>query len=234
MDELKVRMAELIEAINRYNYAYYTLDKPLISDKQYDDLYYELVDLEKKAGVVLDGSPTKKVGDVVLDKFQKIKHEKKLYSLNKANTFDELSDWIRDMFKFGHTRFSVEYKYDGLRIIAKYSKGKLVNCATRGDGIIGEDVTEQVKVINNFPKKIAYTGDITVMGEVLMKKSVLEKYNKTHEEKLKNPRNAAAGGLRNLDTAVTRERNLSAIMYDVLTSDMSFGSQLEMHEFLKL
>ena len=231
MDKLS-RMKELIELIDKYNYAYYTLDEPLISDKQYDDLYYELVDLEKETGVILDNSPTQKVGDVVLDKFKKIKHEKKLYSLNKANTFEELHKWIDDVNIEGKTKFSVEYKYDGLRVIVKYENGILKECATRGNGIVGEDVTAQVKVINNVPKTIKYRGNLTVMGEVLMKKSVLEEYNKTHSDILKNPRNAAAGGLRNLDTGVTRERNLTAIMYDILSSDKEFISQDEMHEFL--
>lgn len=231
MDKLS-RMKELVELVNKYNYAYYTLDEPLISDKQYDELYYELVDLEKETGVVLEDSPTKTVGDVVLDKFKKIRHEKKLYSLNKANTFEELNKWIDDVKNEGDTKFSVEYKYDGLRVIIKYDKGLLKECATRGNGIVGEDVTAQVKVIDNVPKTIKYRGNLTVMGEVLMRKSVLDEYNKTHTDILKNPRNAAAGGLRNLDTSVTRERNLSAIMYDILSCDKEFISQDEMHKFL--
>ena len=135
MDKLS-RIKELIELVNKYNYAYYTLDAPLVSDKQYDDLYYELVALEKETGIILPDSPTSKVGDVVLDKFEKVKHEKKLYSLNKANTFDELKDWYDDMINAGAKSFSVEYKYDGLRVVAKYENGILKQCATRGNGLI--------------------------------------------------------------------------------------------------
>ena len=113
MDKLS-RMKDLIKLIEKYNYAYYTLDAPLISDKEYDDLYYELVALEKETGVILENSPTQKVGDVVLDKFEKVTHEKKLYSLNKANSYEELKDWFDDMKKMGAKSFSVEYKYDGL------------------------------------------------------------------------------------------------------------------------
>lgn len=231
MDKLS-RMLELIEKINRYNYAYYTLDAPVVSDKEYDDLYYELVVLEKETNFIYPDSPTQKVGDVVLDKFKKVKHEKKLYSLNKANDFDELKNWYDDMVGSGAKSFSVEYKYDGLRVVAKYSNGILKQCATRGNGLIGEDITAQVKTIKNVPKTIGYRGNITVMGEVLMRLSILEKYNKTSNEPLKNARNAAAGALRNLDTKVTASRNLDAIIYDILLTDKHFESQTEAHKFL--
>jgi len=231
MDKLS-RMKELIQLIDKYNYAYYTLDNPLISDREYDDLYYELVSLEKETNIILDNSPTQRVGDVVLDKFEKVKHEKKLYSLNKANTYDELKDWYNDMANLGAKSFGVEYKYDGLRVVVKYENGLLKQCATRGNGIVGENITEQVKTIKNVPKSIDFRGDLTVMGEVMMRLSVLEKYNKTSTEPLKNARNAAAGALRNLDTKVTASRNLDAFMYDILTSDKNFSTQNEAHEFL--
>lgn len=227
------RMTELISLIKKYNYAYYTLDAPLISDKQYDDLYYELVALEKELGVTLDDSPTKQVGDVVLDKFVKVKHEKKLYSLNKANTKEELSTWYNDMVSLGARKFSVEYKYDGLRVVARYENGLLKNCATRGNGIVGEDITAQVRTIKNVPQIISYKGKVTVMGEVLMRLSVLEEYNKTSNEPLKNARNAAAGALRNLDTSVTASRNLDAFMYDILLREDPIASQTEANNFLK-
>ena len=232
MDKMS-RMTELIELIKKYNYHYYTLDNPLISDKQYDDLYYELVALEKELGVTLEDSPTRQVGDVVLDKFEKVKHEKKLYSLNKANSREELESWFNDMKKYGAKEFSVEYKYDGLRVVAQYENGLLKRCATRGNGIIGEDITAQVKTIKNVPKTIKYRGKVTVMGEVMMRLSVLEEYNRTSLEPLKNARNAAAGALRNLDTSVTASRNLDAFMYDILTRDDDISSQTEVNNFLK-
>ncbi len=229
----KSRMLELIELVNKYNYAYYTLDNPLISDKQYDDLYYELVRLEKETGIILEGSPTQKVGDVVLDKFKKVQHEKKLYSLNKANTYEELRSWYDDMVKMGAKKFSLEYKYDGLRVVARYERGLLKLCATRGNGLVGEDITAQVKTIKNVPKSISYRGNVTVMGEVLMRLSVLEEYNRHSLEPLKNARNAAAGALRNLDTKVTASRNLDAFMYDILSIDDEIKTQEKTHTFLK-
>lgn len=232
MDKLS-RMQELIQLVNKHNYNYYTLDNPTISDKEYDDLYYELVRLEKETGIILDDSPTQKVGDVVLDKFKKVKHEKKLYSLNKSNTFEELKDWYDDMVSMGAKRFSVEYKYDGLRVIIKYSGGLLKSCATRGNGIVGEDITAQIKAVKNVPKYIDYRGNLTIMGEVLMRLSVLEDYNKSAIEPLKNARNAAAGALRNLDTKVTASRNLDAFIYDILTTDKELTTQEEAHNFMK-
>lgn len=226
------RMRELIELVDKYNYAYYTLDNPLVSDKEYDDVYYELVSLEKETGIILPNSPTQRVGDVVLDKFEKINHEKKLYSLDKSNTYDELKKWYDDMIGAGAKKFSVEYKYDGLRVVIKYENGLLKQCATRGNGIVGENITEQVKTIRNVPKSIQYRGNLTVMGEVMMRLSVLEEYNRTHDEPLKNARNAAAGALRNLDTKVTASRKLDAFFYDILTSDIEFESQEEAHRFL--
>lgn len=227
------RMIELINLLEKYNYAYYTLDNPLISDKEYDDLYYELVSLEKETGVILENSPTQKVGDVVLDKFQKVTHESKLYSLNKAQTFDELKHWFDDMKLAGADKFSVEYKYDGLRVVAKYVNGLLKTCATRGNGIIGEDITAQVRTIKNVPQTINYRGNVTVMGEVMMRLSVLDEYNRISNEPLKNARNAAAGALRNLDTKVTASRNLDAYMYDILVSDIQINSQADVNKFLK-
>lgn len=232
MDD-KARMIELIELITKYNYAYYTLDNPLVSDKDYDDLYYELVSLEKKTGVILPDSPTQKVGDVVLDKFEKVTHEKKLYSLNKAQTFEELESWVEDMHNAGAKKFCIEYKFDGLRVVARYNNGLLKNCATRGNGLVGEDITAQVKTIKNVPKHINYRGNVTVMGEVLMRLSVLEEYNKKSFEPLKNARNAAAGALRNLDTKVTASRNLDAFMYDILVSDCEFFTQEDSNKFLR-
>ncbi len=227
------RMKELIKLIEKYNYAYYTLDNPLISDKEYDDLYYELVALEKETGVVLEGSPTQKVGDVVLDKFEKVTHEKKLYSLNKANTYEELKEWYDDMINMGAKTFSVEYKFDGLRVVIKYENGIMKQASTRGNGIVGENITEQVKTIRNIPKTIGFRKKLTVMGEVLMRLSELEKYNKKSNEPLKNARNAAAGALRNLDTRVTASRNLDAFMYDILSKEDGNMSQIDTHTFLQ-
>ena len=231
MDKIE-RIKELISLVDKHNYNYYTLDNPTISDKEYDDLYYELVRLEKETGYLLPNSPTQKVGDVVLDKFKKVTHQKNLYSLNKAQTLEELKSWYDDMVSAGAKKFTFEYKYDGLRVVARYSNGLLKNCATRGNGLVGEDITAQVKTIRNVPKHINYRGNVTVMGEVLMRLSELEKYNATADEPLKNARNAAAGALRNLDVKVTKSRNLDAFMYDILLSDEELPSQTYVHSFL--
>jgi DNA ligase (NAD+) len=211
------RIRELISLITKYNYEYYTLDNPTIADAEYDKIYDELVALEKETGLVFPDSPTKKVGGSNLKGFKKVTHEKKLYSLGKCNSYEELGEWFFDMKnKFGVKGVSVEYKFDGLRITVSYKDGKLVRCATRGNGTIGEDVTKQVKTIKNLPKTIPFKGNLTVMGEAMIRLSALEEYNKTATEPLKNARNAAAGAIRNLDPAVTASRNLSLFLYDIL------------------
>jgi len=233
MDKLE-RMKQLCEEINIHNYNYYTLDTPTISDKEWDALYDELERLEKETGVVLNNSPTKQVGDVVLSGFKKVTHPKKLYSLNKSREYDELDQWLNQMREYGAEWFNVEYKFDGLRIVCTYDKGKIVQCATRGNGVVGEDVTAQILTIKTLPKTIDYQGKLVVMGEAMIRLSEFDKYNKTAVEPLKNARNAAAGAIRNLDVNVTKSRNLDLFFYDVLTMDDNlFSTQQEMHEFLK-
>ena len=233
MDKLE-RMKQLCEEINLHNYNYYTLDAPTISDKEWDILYDELERLEKETGIVLNNSPTKQVGDVVLSGFKKVTHPKKLYSLNKSREYDELDQWLNQMREYGAEWFNVEYKFDGLRIVCTYDKGKIVQCATRGNGVVGEDVTAQILTIKTLPKKINYQGKLVVMGEAMIRLSEFDKYNKTAVEPLKNARNAAAGAIRNLDVSVTKSRNLDLFFYDVLTMDENlFSTQQEMHGFLK-
>lgn len=229
------QMQSLIAEIKKHNYNYYVLDNPTISDKEYDQLYYTLVDLEKKSGIVLDDSPTKQVGDTILKGFKKHIHEKKLYSLDKRNTYDELEKWLSDIDeKYGKQRFTVEYKYDGLRITVTYENGLLKNAATRGNGEVGEDVTEQVKTIKSLPKHIPFKNKVIVMGEAMMRNSVFKKYNETATEPLKNPRNGVAGAIRTLDLKQTRERNVDIFFYDILVIEgKTLASQTETHEFLK-
>lgn len=228
------RMKELCQEINIHNYNYYTLDSPTISDKEWDILYDELERLEAETGIVLENSPTKQVGDVVLSGFKKVNHPKKLYSLNKCRNFEDLTQWLNQMREFGANKFNVEYKFDGLRILCTYDNGKIVQCATRGNGSVGEDVTAQILTIKTLPKTINYTGKLVVMGEAMIRLSEFEKYNKTATEPLKNARNAAAGAIRNLDPNVTKSRNLDLFFYDILTiEDNMYSTQEEMHKFLK-
>lgn len=228
------RMQSLIAEIKKHNYNYYVLDNPTISDKEYDKLYYTLVDLEKQSGIVLEDSPTKQVGDTILKGFKKHVHEKKLYSLDKRNTYEELEKWLNDINnEYGKQEYTVEYKYDGLRITVTYENGILKCGATRGNGEIGEDVTEQIKTIKSLPKTIPFKNKVILMGEAMMRNSAFKKYNETASEPLKNPRNAVAGAIRTLDLSVTKQRNVDIFFYDVLIIEgKQIKSQSELHQFL--
>ncbi len=233
MDKME-RMKFLIEEINKHNYKYYVLDNPTISDKEYDKLYYELVDLEKELGVVLPASPTQRVGGEILDKFQKHRHEVRLYSMNKVRDFDDLGKFMSDMAKYQkNPTFSLEYKFDGLTVVVEYDKGEFVRATTRGNGEIGEDVSLQVKTIKSVPLTIPFKNRLIVQGEGMMTQKAFKKYNKTALEPLKNPRNGVAGAIRNLDTKETAKRNLDWFCYSILLSEnKNFSSQEEMHNFL--
>ena len=235
-DKIIERMKDLIEKINKASYSYYVLDNPTISDKEWDKMYYELLDLEKESGIVLENSPSQKVGGDVLDGFKKVTHENKLLSLGKAQTIGEILDWNtrnQNIFKFNQ-EFTIDYKFDGLSLAITYDGGKLVQAATRGNGEIGEDVTAQVKTIRTVPLEIDYKGLVTVQGEGIIKLSELEKYNSQTDEKLKNARNAVAGAIRNLDPKVTAKRKLDFFAYHInYAPELEFKSQLEMVEFLK-
>ena len=230
------RMKELVSVLNQWAYEYYVLDNPTASDAKYDQLYDELVSLEKETGVVLPSSPTKRVGGEVLKGFEQHKHLGRLYSLDKAQSYEELKDWfnkIKDVYP--EAEFSVEYKYDGLTINLTYENGQLVKATTRGNGEVGEVVSAQVNTIKNVPLEIEHTGIVEIQGEGIMKLSAMEKFNKNHpEEQLKNARNGVAGAIRNLDPKITAERNLSLILYAVGYSvNKKFAGQREIVEFLK-
>ena len=243
------RIEELIERLNELNYKYYTLDNPSVSDKEYDALYDELVRLEKETGLILESSPTQRVGGDILDKFVKHKHLGSLWSLDKSQSVEELRTWDtrvkrlietynaenEDGEKLADPKYVLEYKFDGLTINLTYKNGVLVEGATRGNGEIGEAILPQVRTIRNIPMTIPYKeGVIEVQGEGLMPLSALARYNETAVDPLKNARNAAAGALRNLDPKVTAKRHLVAYTYNVGYSDnVRFKSHLEMIEFLK-
>lgn len=233
-DEKIEKMKELIKEIEKHNYNYYVLDNPTISDGEYDKLYYSLVDLEKDTGIILPYSPTQRVGDTVLEGFAKKRHEVNLYSLNKVRDFEALENWVNDMQEAtGGTDFAVEYKFDGLNLVIEYQDGLFVSATTRGNGTIGEDVTNQVKTIRTVPLKINFKGRFIVQGEGMMTNKSFVEYNKTATEKLKNPRNAVAGAIRNLDAKETAKRKLDFFCYSILLCDgREFSTQKEMHEFL--
>ena len=230
------RMRELVDVLNKYAYEYYVMDNPTVSDKQYDELYDELRELEASTGEVLFDSPTRRVGGEPISAFKKHEHIERLYSLDKATSTEELQAFFQRIIKaIGYfPEFTVEYKFDGLTVCLTYNEGKFVRATTRGNGAVGEDVTAQVLTIKSYPMKIAYTGVCEVKGEAVMRLSVLEKYNKTAAEPLKNARNAVAGAIRNLDPKETERRKPEILFYDVnYIDDDSVRSQLSGIDFLK-
>lgn len=242
----KEQIIELIEKIEELNYHYYTLDSPLVSDGEYDKLYDKLKALEEESGYRSNNSPTQKVGGEVLEKFEKHFHISRLYSQDKAQTYEDLNDWIkrvgrlRKAYNDSHKdslpeiEFIMEYKFDGLTINLTYENGILKNASTRGNGIVGEEISSQAKTIKSIPLNIDEKSILEIQGEALMPLSELEKYNKKNDIQLKNARNAAAGAIRNLNPNETRKRNLTAFFYNISTTDLDFASEEDMLEFLKI
>ena len=229
------RMRELIDILNKWAYEYYVLDTPSVSDKEYDRLYDELRALEETSGRVEFDSPTKRVGGEPIKGFERHKHISRLYSLDKAVTYEQLSAFMTRIDKAVESpEYTVEYKFDGLTVCLTYENGRFVRATTRGNGVEGEDVTAQCLTIKSFPLTISYTGTLEVQGEAIIRLSVLENYNRTAQEPLKNARNAAAGAIRNLDPKVTAERSPEILFYNInYASDGEFSTQVSHFEFLK-
>ncbi len=230
------RQRQLVDVLNKWAYEYYVLDNPTVSDKEYDTLYDELRALEEASGEVYPDSPTRRVGGEPIKGFEKHVHLARLFSLDKSVTETEIDAFVTRVEKAtgGEAEYTVEYKFDGLTVCLTYDKGAFVRATTRGNGTVGEDVTAQVLTIPSFPLKINYQGTLEVRGEAVIRLSVLEKYNQTAAEPLKNARNAAAGAVRNLDPKITRQRKPDIYFYDI--NYMSTGetlSQTEAHAFLK-
>ena len=222
------RMRQLVALLNEYAEAYYNSAAPKVSDKEYDELFDELLRLEKETGIVLDDSPTRRVGFKPLSEFSEHRHLGRLWSMDKVRTEGELIEWsrraerLRDEYNQAHPdsplpklRYALEYKFDGLTINLTYDGGKLVQAATRGNGVTGEAILPQAMTIRTIPLTIPFKGKMECQGECYMRLSVLDQLNKSGEEQLKNARNAAAGALRNLDPAVTAKRRLDVCMYSV-------------------
>ncbi|EJT6154432.1 TPA: NAD-dependent DNA ligase LigA [Clostridium perfringens] len=246
MDKKKL-IEELVEELNKYAYEYYVLGNSSVTDKDYDKKYYELVDLEKETGYKLPYSPTQRVGDVILPEFKKYTHKARLWSLEKAQTLEEIREWhnrnVKFLEEYNRTsdeelpplKYILTKKFDGLTINLSYDEnGVLVTGATRGTGAIGEDVTAQVKTIKSIPLKIDCHDFLEIHGEAIMTTEAFEKYNSEAETPLKNLRNGAAGALRNLNVAETAKRNLSAFFYDVgYKEGAPFKTYMEMLNFIK-
>ena len=213
------RMNELVALLNRYATEYYTSDNPSVSDSEYDRLYRELVELETAyPDQVLADSPTHRVGGKVLDGFEKYSHQYPLYSLQDAFSREELETFdARVRKEVAHPTYICELKIDGLSISLTYEKGILVAGATRGDGSIGENITENLKRVKDIPLTLPEELDITVRGECYMPRASFDQVNQARQEngepEFANPRNAAAGTLRQLDTAVVAKRNLATFLY---------------------
>ena len=226
------RIKELVQQLNKLSFEYYTLDNPRISDKQYDILYDELVELETETGLILSDSPTQKVGGEILKGFDKVVHKNKLWSLDKANTFDDVKAFTDKVESFvknynkTHTdilpkpSYIVTKKFDGLSVKCSYNaEGKYKQGSSRGTGEIGEDITLQVGTILNLPKQLNNNDEVCLgasfHGEGLMPKKALIEYNKTAKEPLKNVRNGVAGALRNLNVSETAKRKCIIFFYNI-------------------
>ena len=213
------RMKELVELLNRYATEYYTSDNPSVSDSEYDRLYRELVELEKAhPDQVLPESPTHRVGGKILDGFEKYSHQYPLYSLQDAFSREELDSFdVRVRKELDDVTYICELKIDGLSISLTYEQGIFVAGATRGDGSIGENITENLKRVKDIPLSLPEKLDITVRGECYMPRASFDQVNQSRQEngepEFANPRNAAAGTLRQLDTAVVAKRNLATFLY---------------------
>ena len=210
MDKIS-RIKELVDVLHKASIAYYRDDNPIISDKQYDDLYDELESLEKETGVILAGSPTQKVQGYILDGFQKVQHSKPMLSAAKTKDVGEIKNFVKDK------DFYCSYKLDGATTVVRYEGGKFVQGITRGTGEIGEDVTEQCKFIPNLPMLIPTNEYVELRGETVVSYDEFNKINAYLKKPFSHPRNMSAGTLRNLDLDVVKQRRLSFVVFEVVS-----------------
>ena len=227
MKQVQEEISKLVSLLNKYSYDYYVEDNPQISDTEYDTLYKQLEKLEENhPEYILENSPTQRVGDKVLDEFEKITHKVPMLSLSNTFSTEDLRDFdarISKLVPGQNVEYICELKIDGLAISIKYENGKLISAATRGDGSVGEDVTENIKTIFSIPKVLKDNRSFEVRGEVYLPRKSFELLNterETNNEVLfANPRNAAAGSLRQLDSNITAKRRLSAFIYSIVGDD---------------
>jgi len=220
--EASNRINELKRLINKYNYEYHVLDKPSVSDQEYDALLHELINLEEEnPSLQTSDSPTVRIGGPILGKFEKVTHDVPMMSLSNAFNEEDLRSFDEKIKKeVSNINYNVELKIDGLAGSLKYSMSDLILGATRGNGVVGENITNNVKTIKSIPLNINYLMDLEVRGEIFMSKSSFNKANLQRldngEEEFKNPRNAAAGSVRQLDSKVASKRNLDMFIYSVI------------------
>lgn len=238
-------MKDLVKLLNKYSEEYYVYDAPSVLDSIYDQKYDELIALEKETGVIIPGSPTQRIGGRILPGFEKVIHNTKLWSLDKAQTKDELKDYFERVMKAWEEykkinpstpkpRFIVMQKLDGLTLNVEYDEnGDLDRSASRGSGEIGENVTEQSKTITNLAHSIDYNNHIGVHGEVIMTKKAFEEYNRKANTPLKNLRNGASGAIRNLNLDECAKRKLSIMFYNITDTVENFENLSDMLNFIK-
>ena len=207
MDKIQ-QIQELTAELLHHCHLYYDLDAPVISDAEYDKRFDKLFELENEANFWLANSPTRKVQGTVLDCFTKVEHTKPMLSAAKTKDINEIKKFL------GNNSFYCSYKLDGLTLVVRYNNGQFVQAVTRGNGIIGEDVTEQAKMISNLPMHIPYDEDLELRGECVVSWDNFNKINEGLENKYSHPRNLAAGSLRNLDPTITKARNLSYVVFE--------------------
>ena len=236
---MKDRMLELVKLLNQYAHEYYTTDNPSVSDSEYDKLYHELLDLEKQyTEFVQPDSPTHRVGGKVLEVFEKYQHQYPLYSLQDAFSREELDVFDARIRKdFPDVSYLCELKIDGLSISLMYENGILVAGATRGDGSVGENITENLKRVKDIPLKLPSEVDMTVRGECYMPRSSFDAVNQLRQEngepEFANPRNAAAGTLRQLDTAIVAKRNLATFLYQEASPTSATSQEAVLNQLSK-
>lgn len=236
---MKDRMLELVKLLNQYAHEYYTTDNPSVSDSEYDKLYHELLDLEKQyPEFIQPDSPTHRVGGKVLEGFEKYQHQYPLYSLQDAFSREELDVFDARIRKdFPDVSYLCELKIDGLSISLMYENGILVAGATRGDGSVGENITENLKRVKDIPLKLPSEVDMTVRGECYMPRSSFDAVNQLRQEngepEFANPRNAAAGTLRQLDTAIVAKRNLATFLYQEASPTSATSQEAVLNQLSK-
>ena len=237
---MQERMRFLTDRLNELASAYYVQDDPLVSDAEYDALFDELLSLEEQSGFTLPDSPTRRVGGEPVSAFETHQHLSRLWSLDKVRTNEDLFAWaekaqrLLEAAGLPKPEYALEYKFDGLTVNLTYDKGIMIEGATRGNGTTGEAILPQIKTIRSLPLSIPFKGRMEVQGECYMRLSVLETFNKTAAEPLKNARNAAAGALRNLDPQVTASRRLDCACYNIgYIEGMELKDQAQMLNFLR-
>lgn len=230
MDKKLNRMKELIEILNNASRLYYQYSTPIMTDFEYDKLYDELEKLEKETNTVLSNSPTQNVEPEAIDSLVKVEHPAPMLSLSKTKSISELASFL------GNQEGLLSWKLDGLTIVLTYKDGKLSSGVTRGNGIIGEVVTENVKKFKNIPLTIPYKGTLVVRGEAVIKYSDFNKMNEELDDdssQYKNPRNLCSGSVRQLDSKVTAKRNVNCIIFALIESEKKFKLKSEEFEWLK-